>query len=194
MELTMHYTFSRNLTAAAIAAGRYRNIRMMQFGSNPMPSPTFVVNESRWGSVKGSGGPGFVWATAEEAASTPYPMKKNAWGSYTWAYNSTVLAQFSAMCFYFAQALTDELAASAPGGAPPIGLISSSVGGTMIESWTPNSTLDECSHAARGAGNEQLYNGMVAPFLNMTVKGFVWCESTRQPAPAPPPPPRPAPL
>ena len=178
MELTMHYTFSRNLTTAAVAAGRYRNIRMMKFDKNPMSSPTFVVNESRWGSAKESSRPGFVWVTAEEAASTPYPMKKNGWGGYNWAFNSTVLHQFSAMCFYFAQALTDELNASAPGGAPPIGLIASAVGGTVIESWMPNSTLDECVHAARDPGNEELYNGMVSPFVNMTLKGFVWCKST----------------
>ena len=84
------------------------------------------------------------------------------------------------MCFYFAQALTDELAASASSAsasssasssasrsaaAVPIGLIASSVGGTMIESWSPNSTLDECPGAARGPGNAQLYNGMVSVWV-----------------------------
>ena len=44
----------------------------------------------------------------------------------------------------------------------------------MIESWTPNSTLDGCARAARGGSNALLYNGMVAPFLNMSVKGFLW--------------------
>ena len=158
----MYYTYSRNLSKAAIASGRYHNIRMMQFGHNPQQSPTFVVNETRWGGHKGNaslGRPqGFVWASAAEAAATPFPSKKNSWGTYDWAFNSTVLEQFSATCWYFAQALTDELQAAAGGGAAalPIGLIASSVGGTMIESWTPNSTLDECSRASRGSHNAEL--------------------------------------
>ena len=81
MELSMYYTFSRNLTKDAIAAGQYNNIRMMTFGHNPQPAPTFVVNESLWGSVKGSSNPGYVWITAKEAALTPYPRKKNSWGT-----------------------------------------------------------------------------------------------------------------
>lgn len=101
-------------------------------------------------------------------------MHKNGWGSYDWAFNSTVLEQFSAMCFYFAQALTDELTAAQTDSTVPIGLVASSVGGTTIEHWSPNSTLDECPRATRTASNAQLYNGMVAPFLNMSVKGFVW--------------------
>ena len=63
----------------------------------------------RWGYVHHSPSPDYVWLTAREAASTPFPMHKNAWGSYDWNFNSTVLEQFSTMCFYFVQAFTDEL-------------------------------------------------------------------------------------
>lgn len=180
MELPLHYTFSRNKTLDAIIAGRYTNIRMMLWSRRDASEPTYVVNASRWGTASHSSDPGFVWITATKAASTPYPMRKNAWGSYNWAYNSTVLEQFSATCFYFAQALTDELIAATANREivdvrpVPLGLIGSSAGGTVIEAWSPNSTLDACPTAERGAGNAVLYNGMVAPFVNMTIKGFAW--------------------
>eukprot|EP01052_Picozoa_sp_SAG31_P082051 SAG31_NODE_42035_length_273_cov_0.885057_1_plen_78_part_10 len=51
-------------------------------------------------------------------------------------------------------------------------------GGTMIEAWTPNKTLSEsCRNSVGGPpavapqGNGGLYNGMVAPYLNMTIMG-----------------------
>ena len=47
MELSMYYTFSRNLTKAAILAGRYNNIRMMSLPHNPSPTPSYVINTSR---------------------------------------------------------------------------------------------------------------------------------------------------
>ena len=42
----------------------------------------------------------------------------------------------------------------------------------------PHNLPGDPAAAAECAGNGALFNGMVAPFANMTVKGFVWCEHT----------------
>lgn len=129
------------------------------------------------------------------------------------------LDDFSATCYYFGESLLDRLLKAEEGVI--IGLIESSYGGTMIESWVEASQQFGCSNitctskqtmkftkkteqdcfaagsdvqshvdrhpekfpelldgsgaTAKGAGaNGQLYNGMVGPFVNYTVKGWLW--------------------
>ena len=53
------------------------------------------------------------------------------------------------------------------------------VGGTRIEQWQPNNTLSNCHNATdqpipAQAENGDLFNGMIAPFVNMTIKGALW--------------------
>ncbi len=76
----------------------------------------------------------------------------------------------SAVCYYFAQALTDALGDD----APPIGLIESAVGGTKIEEWLSNSTKNKCTEEALSETSSYLYSGMVAPFVNTTIRGVLW--------------------
>ena len=68
--------------------------------------------------------------------------------------NGTVDA-FSASCWYFAQGLA-ELAAEKLEPKTPIGLISSSWGGTTIEAWTSNETLklEKCLYAGGNATHD----------------------------------------
>ena len=71
--------------------------------------------------------------------------------------------------------------------AVPFGLVSSQWGGTMVEHWQPNATLNAgvCKNASglpyAAAQNKRwdidsgaLFNGMVRPFLNMTITGALW--------------------
>ena len=48
----------------------------------------------------------------------------------------------------------------------------------MIQLWQPNSTISACRNATGGPvsqnDNGALYNGMIAPFLNMTIFGALW--------------------
>ena len=85
---------------------------------------------------------------------------------------------------------------AATAGKPvPLGMMGVSWGGTLIEQWTrldrqsncanisclgcaKNSSSNDCKWdpkaPAQCTGNGALWNGMVAPFVNMSVKGFVW--------------------
>jgi hypothetical protein len=119
------------------------------------------------------------WYNASESTRIDITQERTA------AHNMTVFDTFSATCLYFGLELVDALGE----GAPPIGLIQSAVGGSTIEAWQSNETLASCTermvpHAGLGGGKppfpfEQhqpavLYYGYVAPFVNMSVGGFVW--------------------
>jgi sialate O-acetylesterase len=59
---------------------------------------------------------------------------------------------FSAVAYYFGSMLAEKLQV-------PVGLITTDVGGTPIEDW--------------GSGGKY-YNGMIAPFFPMTLRGAIW--------------------
>eukprot|EP01083_Nonionella_stella_P223704 796972_1 len=88
--------------------------------------------------------------------------------------HSTILItdQFAAPCWYFAQELYDFYNIT----HIPIGLIDVAIGGTMIEQWIKNETIQPvcadsiCPNVKCGG----LYNGMVSTFVNMTIKAYIW--------------------
>jgi len=97
--------------------------------------------------------------------------------------------KFSAIGYIFAIELYQKLNV-------PIGIIESSWGGTRIESWIPKEVLSKYKNIRffnklPKEENKQkkpafLYNGMIHPFQNFAVKGFLWYqgESNRtQPKP-----------
>ena len=82
---------------------------------------------------------------------------------------------FSAACTEFARNLIDQLGED----APPIGLLQSAVGGTTIEAWSPNTTTAGCQNKTVGGptaalADGRLFYGMIAPFVNTTVAGWLW--------------------
>lgn len=107
-------------------------------------------------------GTSFPWKTARQAIAD---------GNETTPTYS--LFDFSAACWYFAEALTTTLrAAGKP--VPTLGLISTAIGGSMIEEWMLNETIATCSNLSLATHNQMLYDQKVRPYLSMTVKGFVW--------------------
>ena len=174
MELGLSHTINRNQSYDAIRRGELASLRVLHFDHNPQVDPVYVTK----GSVK------VPWKTPADA------LKENT------------LPDFSGACWYFGEALSKRMSADALNGgmAVPIGLIESAYGGTMIESWFDSDVqLSSCSNITctakqtihftkatesecfssvsgrKGAGaNGQLYNGMVLPFVNMSVKGFLW--------------------
>ncbi len=194
MELGLYYTFTRNESLAAIASGKYDNIRIMHFDHNPLDSPAFVTN----GSIATNYPDNSSWL----APAAAMEMKKSGCRGDNC---QSELDGFSAACWYFGESLTDRMVADleddeSDAEPVPIGLIQSAFGGTCIESWLSQDAQLGCSNitctsnqswsytkdtqaacaAVKSAGasagsNAELYNGMVLPFVNMTVKGWLWC-------------------
>lgn len=51
-------------------------------------------------------------------------------------------------------------------------------GGSQIEAWTPDQALGLCKNESLNANGQappgRLFNGMVAPFVNTSLTGFLW--------------------
>jgi hypothetical protein len=140
MALPLANTLSRNLSIAAIGAGKYPNIRIHQLSGNMNPDTP--------------------WTTVEQAV----------------AGDAGVFLAFSGTCYYFGESLTDALGGAA-GGAPPVGLIHTAWGGSTIQNWISNDTLnsDVCANHSSGQGNDGgWYTSRVLPYSEMTIKGWVW--------------------
>nr|CAB3266066.1 sialate O-acetylesterase-like [Phallusia mammillata] len=115
------------------------------------------------------------------------PSKETV-GGPVWKY-------FSAVCWLFGRHLYDEIQI-------PIGLVASTWGGTPVESWSSNRALQKCGLNAYDTEYEKLmeylkqkehqmlkenkkfkinpnensvlWNAMIHPLLNMTIKGAIW--------------------
>lgn len=104
MWLPMRYTLTRHASYAALAEGRYQNIRLFNYGF------------ARVGDAPASGSP--AWTTG--------PLRNEVmWARPT---NESVDA-FASTCWYYGEALVDIFAEP----DLPLGLLLSSVGGTTIE-------------------------------------------------------------
>lgn len=80
------------------------------------------------------------------------------------------LDHFSSTCFYFGAALRDGL----DDKTLPIGLIHTAWGGSMIEEWLTGAEVAACRGADIADHNSLLWNTNVLPYLDMSVKGWVW--------------------
>ncbi|NEU07983.1 sialate O-acetylesterase [Flavihumibacter sp. R14] len=78
--------------------------------------------------------------------------------------------EFSAVGFWYAQLLQKYLKV-------PVGLIVSAVGGTPVRSWMSKESLKALPEARtelNGKKPEVLYNAMIAPLTQYSIKGFLW--------------------
>jgi sialate O-acetylesterase len=84
------------------------------------------------------------------------------------ACTGTGFAPFSAVCWYFGASLLEAL-----GGAVPVGLVSSNVGGTSVERWSSPDATARCNQTGVvQQGN--LWAPYIVPLLNMAVAGWTW--------------------
>lgn len=208
MWLPMNMDTSRNVTYDAILAGKYRNIRMHTMMHNNQPDGgiegydlDIAPPPPPWRSFGGDPAGGWLLPSVGSYANktcrdalgpqgncqspdecemcTAYKLPNQ-----DWLFNS--INQFSAACWHFAEHLTD-IAEAKNETIVPYGLVASHWGGTMVEHWQPNSTLNAgvCKNNSGGAyapwqngrwdiDSGGLYNGMVRPFLNMTIRGALW--------------------
>lgn len=89
------------------------------------------------------------------------------------------VANFSSTAYFFARELHRHLDV-------PIGVVDASWGATNAEAWTPRNTLSKLGYDSELKLEEQqpqdpnqklpsrLYNGMIAPLTNMTIRGVIW--------------------
>lgn len=219
MWLPMHFDTNRNQTFDAVMAGKYKNIRMRTMPMNnqpdggykgfdlfvaPPPPPrspyggypqggwlmadvgTYANKTCRDGKMnpvtdQGSP-PGCPWCC------TAYPQPDDTW-------NMNSIDQFSAACWHFAQHLT-EIHLARNETPIPYGLLATHWGGTMVEMWQPNATLNGnpkanppvvpvCRNSSHGAykpaqnhrwdiDSGALWNGQVLALVNVTIKGALW--------------------
>jgi hypothetical protein len=161
MWLPVDHSFSRNDTVAAIKAGKYNNVRGM-FGGSGNSVGNFVPGGQGYGRKTGTN----PWMSAQQAIATG--ASASSGGSYP-------LFRMGAACWYFGQRLSEL------GVDVPIGLADTAIGGQRIEEYMNNasSTMDTCTNKS---GQDvpwfsgQLYATQVIPFVDMTVKGWVWCK------------------
>jgi sialate O-acetylesterase len=168
MALETFYTFSADTLKAEVRAGKWRNIRHFMFGSM---GGQYLATEPQWvSSLQTNDGDPLStnsWHTLEVSAARP--SLNNATGAHS------AFAQFSATCMYFAV----ELVRATGDTTTPIGVIQSAIGGSQIESWMDNTTLTECANESLTGGavpedSGRLFYGMVAPFVNTSVSGWLW--------------------
>jgi len=89
--------------------------------------------------------------------------------------NAESVGKFSAVGYFYARLLQQKLKV-------PVGIICSSVGGTPIEAWMSSKTLANFTGAQKRSAAytrdqdkaSYLYNGMIHPIINYTIKGAIW--------------------
>jgi len=168
MWLPVIHTYTRNETARNITLGKYSNLRMMAGSSGStvrsgatIPTKPAPVNVTQpwpipYGGVNGSN----PWMTAAQAAPAGCVDSGNC-----------PLFNVGATCWYFAQGLADL------GITIPIGIVDTAIGGQRIEEFMPNASINVCgnrSGAATPWWDAQLFGQQVIPFVDMSVKGFLW--------------------
>ncbi|XP_068569165.1 sialate O-acetylesterase-like [Cebidichthys violaceus] len=87
-----------------------------------------------------------------------------------WSVPPENVAEFSAVCWLFGRYLYKTL-------QYPIGLVESCWGGTPVEAWSSSRALKQCGLQQTNSGpkmNSVLWNAMIHPLLNMTIKGAIW--------------------
>mmetsp|Transcript_21094 Transcript_21094/g.32442 ORF Transcript_21094/g.32442 Transcript_21094/m.32442 type:complete len:669 (-) Transcript_21094:939-2945(-) len=159
MWLPVENSFSRNESVEAISNGRYNNLRIMAGGSG---STVYGKNPSQnWNPGYGRKGGSNPWMTAQQA------IQDGSVDKPTYS-----LFKFGASCWYFGQRLAEL------GVDIPIGLTNTAIGGQRIEEYMNNATIGKCKQRGSSDGalywDAQLFSSQVLPFVDMTVKGWVW--------------------
>jgi hypothetical protein len=117
---------------------------------------------------------------SQRGTTWPWKTAKQAIANSNASVGDYELFDFSAACWYWAEQLTAQMKAS--GQQPPtLGLISTAIGGSMIEEWLMNDTIATCQNLSIATHNQQLYDQKVRPYLSMSVKGFLWYQGTTSP-------------
>ena len=107
----------------------------------------------------------FKWMTLHDAVSQRLVAEHGK-------VNSTYFELFSATCYYCGESLTEELGAD----APPLGLVHTAFGGSMIEQWLTEDTVASCKNSSNytASNGGEWWQARVLPYSQMTLKGWLW--------------------
>ena len=170
MALEMYYSFSAEQLKAEVIAGNYPQLRTYRYGfmagrveaAHPQYVTAAFATEP--------------WSRVSESAALPDGIPGRVFGH-------SAFTSFSATCMYFGAELVDARRRVGLDAQVSIGLIQSAIGGTMIEEWMSDGARAKCTGLEwQGKGRSKqtdengggLFRGMIAPFLNYSVAGWVW--------------------
>lgn len=181
MWLPLWFTYTRNATLASVLAGNYSNIRLWRGGLGKVAAPSHAGN---WVAPAGAA-PG---SDAGEALTNQWRHPYDV-ATVEIRPGEPWLWEFPATCWYTAQYLTDLLGPA----APPLGLMTVPVGGTLLEEWSAPETQALCRNVtcmcagSQGAGcdpyqplganctgNSALWWGNAQPYVNITLRHFLF--------------------
>jgi hypothetical protein len=136
----------------------------------------------------------FEWYHRDVSNDTNYPLRLMTFPHVNGLNDSTVhvnddkpipwlesnyenLNKFSSVCYYFGKALHKRMAAD--GEVVPMGLIKNCWGGSLIEAWVPErdaagDTYCTDRKVRDGRTPGKLFNSMITPVSNATIKGWLW--------------------
>ena len=186
MWLPLWFTYTRNATLDSVRNGKYENIRLWRGGLGKLDAPSHSGN---WVAPEGLE-PG---SDSDDALTNQWRHPLDVAGEEIrpgepWFW------EFPALCWYAAQYLTDFLGDQ----APPFGLMTVPVGGTMLEEWSSPETQDLCKNVTcmcmdskpcdpyqplnekNCTGNSAMWFGNVQPFVNITMVSDSHCTPTRK--------------
>jgi sialate O-acetylesterase len=190
MWLPLGNTFSRNLSRAKVQAGQYSNVRIYNAQLNfpyDIAREDIFVTGGRW---------------SGQEVGNPTDLPRGQW-RHPQALNVAAWDTVYSTCWYTAEALTDMFESSNQ-PAPPLGIVEMAVGGTKLSQWVERGAASVCSNATcccqyncqpehcpnpyepvhgdfantsgdtTCVGNGQMYNALVRPMINTTIKGVLW--------------------
>ena len=135
------------------------------FGDSPINGSTDALLSAGNNNIR-------LFTVAKASMAEPQDTCKGSW----LVASAESVARFSAVGYFYARQLQETLNV-------PIGVICTSWGGSRIESWMKNDVITGFADAFRQTTQEKtpqhhrasrLYNGMIAPLVNYTIKGALW--------------------
>jgi len=135
------------------------------FGDSPVNGSTDALLNAANSNIR-------LFSLPRTTMDTPQDTCKGSWS----VASAESVARFSAVGYFFARQLQQSLNV-------PVGVICASFGGSRIESWMKNDVIAGFPEAYAQTTKEtkyqhlqatKLYNGMIAPLINYTIKGALW--------------------
>ena len=141
------------------------DMTMAGFGDQPINGSTDALLSAANNTIR-------LFTLARVSSAEPQDTCKGSWSVAT----AESVSKFSAVGYFYARLLQQSL-------NMPVGMICSAWGGSRIESWMKNDVITGFADAYKQTTQEKtqpnhrasgLYNGMIAPIVNYTIKGALW--------------------